>query len=50
MVHMVNCECGWTMKRSDEDELIDEVEKHAREEHGMTDMTREEILEMAEKQ
>ncbi len=49
MVHVVNCECGWVSKNEDRETLVKEVERHAREDHGMTDVTREEILEMAEK-
>lgn len=48
MVHVVNCECGWVMRSDNQEELISEVERHARDDHGMADVTREEILEMAE--
>jgi hypothetical protein len=33
---VVECECGFEASADDEDGLVDEMRRHAREEHGMT--------------
>ncbi|HJU41932.1 MAG TPA: DUF1059 domain-containing protein [Vicinamibacterales bacterium] len=43
----VTCDCGKTMRETDEKKLIQTVQKHAKEVHDMT-LTPEQILAMAE--
>jgi predicted small metal-binding protein len=43
----VSCDCGKTIRESSDDELVDVVQKHAREVHNM-ELTREQVLSMAE--
>lgn len=33
---VLQCECGFEASADDEDELVVEIRRHAREEHGMT--------------
>jgi hypothetical protein len=33
---VLDCECGFEASADDEDELVVEIRRHAREEHGMT--------------
>lgn len=33
---VLECECGFEASAEDEDELVVEIRRHAREEHGMT--------------
>lgn len=43
----VNCDCGKTIRKGDDDALVAEVQRHAKEVHDM-DLTREQVLSMAE--
>jgi predicted small metal-binding protein len=43
----VACDCGKTVRGETDAQLIAEVQKHAREVHGMT-LTPEQVLAMAE--
>jgi predicted small metal-binding protein len=43
----VDCECGWSLETADEDELVAGVQRHAREVHQMTGVTREQVLAQA---
>ena len=43
----VTCDCGKTMRESDDEKLIATVQKHAKDVHNMT-LTREQVLAMAE--
>jgi predicted small metal-binding protein len=52
MQMVINCECGWTVKGSDTDEVVDSADKHLRENHPdvVEGLTREAILAMAEEE
>ena len=43
----VDCDCGATIEESNEDALVEAVQKHATEVHRL-ELTREQILSMAE--
>ncbi len=43
----VSCDCGKTIREQGDEELVNAVQKHAKEAHGM-DLTREQVLAMAE--
>ena len=43
---VINCPCGWTTSSEDDDELVRQVQQHAKEVHSMSP-SREEILAMA---
>lgn len=43
----VNCDCGKTIRETDDDRLVKAVQKHAREVHDM-DLSREQVLSMAQ--
>jgi hypothetical protein len=43
---VLRCECGFEARAEDEDGLVAEVRRHAREKHGMA-LTREEALMLA---
>jgi hypothetical protein len=43
---VVHCECGFEARAADEDGLVAEVERHAREAHGMA-LSRDEALLLA---
>lgn len=42
-----SCDCGKTIREQSDQELVNAVQKHAKEAHGM-DLTREQVLAMAE--
>lgn len=42
----INCPCGWNYSADSDDELVKEVQKHAKETHDQNP-SREEILAMA---
>jgi predicted small metal-binding protein len=42
----IQCDCGFSVRETDEDKLVARVREHARS-HGM-DLTREQILAMAQ--
>lgn len=43
----VSCDCGTVIREDSDDQLVAAVQQHAREVHNM-DLTREQILSMAE--
>lgn len=43
----VSCDCGKTIREQSDDQLVQAVQKHAREVHKM-DLTREQVLSMAQ--
>lgn len=43
----MHCDCGHVMRGETDDELVANVQKHAREVHDM-ELTREQILAMAQ--
>jgi predicted small metal-binding protein len=47
MTKRVDCECGWSLETADEEELVAGVQQHAQEVHGMTGVTREQVLAQA---
>jgi predicted small metal-binding protein len=50
MATVVNCECGYTVRGEDDDEIVANVEEHVRQQHPEMagQMSREQILAMAE--
>jgi predicted small metal-binding protein len=50
MAKVVNCECGYTVRGEDDDEIVANVEEHVRQEHPEMagQMSREQVLAMAE--
>lgn len=46
MAKVINCPCGWTARADTDDDLVTQVQKHAKEVHDQK-ATREEILAMA---
>ncbi len=46
MAKVINCPCGFVARAETDDELIAQVQKHAKEVHNMN-ATREEVLAMA---
>ena len=44
---MLHCECGFEARAADEDGLVANVQRHAREAHGMA-LSREEALLLVE--
>ena len=47
MAKIINCDCGVVVRGEDDDELVANAQKHAREAHNMT-ITREQALAIAE--
>lgn len=43
----VACDCGAVIREPSDDQLVAQVQRHAREVHGM-DLSREQVLAMAE--
>lgn len=43
----VSCDCGATIRETDDDALVAKVQRHAKEVHDM-DLSREQVLSMAE--
>lgn len=43
---VINCPCGWTARAENDDDLVNQVQQHAKEVHNQAS-TREEILAMA---
>jgi len=43
----VSCDCGKTIRAATDDQLVTDVQKHAKEVHDM-DLSREQVLSMAE--
>jgi predicted small metal-binding protein len=52
MAKVVNCECGYTVRGKDDEELLDNVESHIAEQHPdlVGTVTREDMLSMAEEE
>jgi predicted small metal-binding protein len=46
MAKVINCPCGWSVRSESDDDLVSQVERHAKEVHNQT-AKREEILAMA---
>ena len=46
MSKVIRCPCGTVVRARDEEALVTEAQKHAREVHAM-DLTREQVLAMA---
>ncbi|MFL6089892.1 MAG: DUF1059 domain-containing protein [Aeromicrobium sp.] len=47
MKRNLNCPCGTHIQGTDEDDLVEQVKKHLREEHPHLDYGRDDILFMA---
>lgn len=52
MAKVLNCECGYTVRGKDEDELLENVEHHISDQHPdlVGTVTREDLLSMAEEE
>jgi predicted small metal-binding protein len=46
MTKVIQCPCGYVMRSSDAETLIQQAQRHAKETHAM-DLTREQALAMA---
>lgn len=46
-VKQVSCDCGKTIREKSDEELVEAVQKHAREVHSM-ELTREQVLSMSQ--
>jgi predicted small metal-binding protein len=46
---IMRCDCGYVVRGETDDELVANVQKHAREVHDM-EITREQVLAMAQQQ
>ena len=46
MQKVLHCDCGFEARGEDEDELVNEVQRHALEAHGMA-LTRAQVLALA---
>ncbi|MGH8248602.1 MAG: DUF1059 domain-containing protein [Gammaproteobacteria bacterium] len=44
---LVKCDCGFIVRSDNDDKLVAELQRHAKEHHKM-DLTREQILAMAQ--
>ena len=44
---IVKCDCGFVVRSDNDDKLVSELQKHAREDHKMN-LSREQILAMAQ--
>ncbi len=49
MAKIMQCYCGHVVRGETDDELVANVQKHARENHGM-EVTREQVLAMAQQE
>ena len=47
MGKVINCECGETVQAETENDIVAQVQEHARTAHDGLEMSREQILEMA---
>jgi predicted small metal-binding protein len=50
MVKIMRCDCGQVVRGETDDELVANVQKHAREVHGMEITRGEQVLAMAQPQ
>lgn len=48
MAKLVQCQCGQTIRGKDDDDLVANVQQHAKEAHGGMAITREQVLAMAQ--
>ena len=49
MAKIMQCDCGYVIRGETDDELVANVQKHAREVHDM-ELTREQVLAMAQQE
>lgn len=49
MAKIMQCDCGHMVRGETDDELVANVQKHAREDHDM-EVTREQVLAMAQQE
>jgi predicted small metal-binding protein len=49
MAKIMKCDCGYVVRGETDDELVANVQKHAREVHDM-EITREQVLAMAQQE
>jgi predicted small metal-binding protein len=49
MAKIMQCDCGYVVRGETDDELVANVQKHAREVHDM-ELTREQVLAMAQQE
>jgi predicted small metal-binding protein len=49
MAKIMRCDCGYVMRGRTDDELVTNVQEHAREVHDM-ELTREQVLAMAQQE
>ena len=49
MAKIMRCDCGYVVRGETDDELVANVQKHARETHDMN-LTREQVLAMAQQE
>jgi predicted small metal-binding protein len=47
MAKIMRCDCGYVVRGETDDEIVANVQKHAREVHNM-EITREQVLAMAQ--
>lgn len=47
MAKVINCDCGHVVRGENDEELVVNAQKHAREVHGM-EITRDQVLAIAE--
>lgn len=47
MAKVINCDCGFVVRGEDDDELVTNAQKHAKDKHNM-EITREQALAIAE--
>jgi predicted small metal-binding protein len=52
MAYVINCDCGYTVRADDEDELVANAEAHVQDAHPdmVGKVSREDFLAMAEQQ
>ncbi len=52
MAKVINCECGYTVKGEDDDQLVANAEEHIRDRHPelVGQMSREQLLGMAQEE
>ena len=49
MAKIMQCDCGYVIRGESDDELVANVQKHAREVHDM-ELTKEQVLAMAQQE
>jgi predicted small metal-binding protein len=47
MVKIVKCDCGFVVRSDNDDKLVADLQKHAKEHHKM-DLSRQQVLAMAQ--